>query len=161
MLAPTSCRNPSLGLVTKAKVYKDAGQEKCERMWESVSMNTHTPKWSSILGVGVLVDFQICRERLQRSKHLILRVFYIISKLLKCRCLKWARMTHLDICNTSYGKKKGWESNWQFDSRPQKVENRPNFHACRWRAICRWKALDERCNFALDFISIGGLSTKL
>jgi hypothetical protein len=32
MLAPTSCRNPSLGLVTKAKVYKDAGQEKCERM---------------------------------------------------------------------------------------------------------------------------------
>jgi hypothetical protein len=25
-------------------------------------------------------------------------------------------MTHLDICNTSYGKKKGRESNWQFDS---------------------------------------------
>jgi hypothetical protein len=40
---------------------------------------------------------------------------------LKCKCLKWAHMTRLDICNTSYGKKKGWESNWQFDSQPQKV----------------------------------------
>jgi hypothetical protein len=29
-------------------------------------------------------------------------------------------MGHLNICNTSYGKKKGWESNWQFDSRPIK-----------------------------------------
>jgi hypothetical protein len=31
-----------------------------------------------------------------------------------------ACMTHLDIYSTSYGKKKGWESNWQFDSQPQK-----------------------------------------
>jgi hypothetical protein len=52
-------------------------------------------------------------------------VIYIIGKLLKCRCLKWARMTHLDICNTSYGKKKGRESNCQFDSLPRKVGNRP------------------------------------
>jgi hypothetical protein len=48
-------------------------------------------------------------------------VLYIIGKLLKCRCPKWARMNHLDIRNTSYGQKKGWESNWQFDSRPWKV----------------------------------------
>ncbi len=40
------------------------------------------------------------------------RILYIIGKLLKCRCLKWARMTHLNICNTSYGKKKGRESIW-------------------------------------------------
>jgi hypothetical protein len=32
---------------------------------------------------------------------------YIIEKLLECRCLKWARMTHLDTWNTSYGQKKG------------------------------------------------------
>jgi hypothetical protein len=25
-------------------------------------------------------------------------------------------MSHLDICSTSYDKKKGRESNWQFDS---------------------------------------------
>jgi hypothetical protein len=50
----------------------------------------------------------------------------MIGKLLKCICLKWARMTHLNSCNTSYGKKKGWESNWHFDSQPQKVGNRPD-----------------------------------
>jgi len=33
-------------------------------------------------------------------------VLYIIGKLLKHRCLKWARIAHLDIWNTSYGQKK-------------------------------------------------------
>jgi hypothetical protein len=46
---------------------------------------------------------------------------YIIEKLLERRCLKWARIAHLDIWNTSYGQKKGLESNWQFDSRPLKL----------------------------------------
>jgi hypothetical protein len=71
------------------------------------------------------------------------KVFYIIEKLLKCRCLKWARMTHLDIWNTSYGQKKGRESNWQFDSWLLKVGNRPDFLVFRWRATYRWKALNE------------------
>jgi hypothetical protein len=61
----------------------------------------------------------------------------IIEKLLKCRCLKWARMTHLDIYSTSYGKKKGRESNWQFDSQAQKVGNRPDPCACRWNVTHR------------------------
>jgi hypothetical protein len=34
----------------------------------------------------------------------------------------------------SFGQKKGLESNWQFDSRPQKVGNRPNFLAFKQRA---------------------------
>jgi len=50
-------------------------------------------------------------------------VFYIIEKILECRCLKWARIAHLDIWNTSYDQKKGRESSCQFDSRPEKVEN--------------------------------------
>jgi hypothetical protein len=29
-------------------------------------------------------------------------------------------------------KRKGRESNWQFDSRPLKVGNRPDFLACKW-----------------------------
>jgi hypothetical protein len=45
-------------------------------------------------------------------------ILYIIAKLLECRCLKWARIAHLDIWNTSYGQKKGRESNYQFDSQP-------------------------------------------
>ncbi len=44
---------------------------------------------------------------------------------------------------------------------PLKVGNCPNFLACRWHATYRWKALNEGYNFALDFISIGGLHTKL
>jgi len=51
-------------------------------------------------------------------------VLYIIRKVLKLKCLKWACMNHLETSNTSCGQKKGRESNWQFDSRPLKVENR-------------------------------------
>ncbi len=80
---------------------------------------------------------------------------------MKHRCLKWACITHLDIWNTSYGQKKGRESNWQFDSQPLKVRNRPNFLTCKWCVTYYWKALDEGYNFFLDLISIGGLHTKL
>jgi hypothetical protein len=80
---------------------------------------------------------------------------------LKLGCLKWALMTHLDIWNTSYGQKKGRESNWQFDSRALKVENQPNFLMCKRRATYRWKALNEGYNFALDLIAIRGFHAKL
>jgi hypothetical protein len=70
-------------------------------------------------------------------------------------------MTHSDTSNTSYGQKKSWESNWQFDSRPQKVENCPNFLSCRWCEMYHWKALNKGYNFASYFISIKGLHTKL
>jgi hypothetical protein len=88
-------------------------------------------------------------------------VLYIIGKLLKRRYLKWARLAHLNIWNTSYGQKKGRESNCQFDSRPQRVGNRPlpdvRFGSATWR----WKALDESYNFASDCIAIRGLLAKL
>jgi hypothetical protein len=86
---------------------------------------------------------------------------YTIWKFLEHRYLKWACMTHLDIWNTSYGQKKGWESNWQFDSWPLKVRNWPDFLACRCHATYCWRALVEGYNFASDLISIGGLHTKL
>jgi hypothetical protein len=38
-------------------------------------------------------------------------IFYIIGKLLECRCLKWARIAQLNIWNINYDQKKGWESN--------------------------------------------------
>jgi len=87
--------------------------------------------------------------------------FYIIRNLLKRRCLKWVRIAHLDIWNTSYGQKKSQESNCQFDSRPQKVGNRPNLLSCRGRVTYFWKALDESYNFASDRIAIRGLFAKL
>jgi hypothetical protein len=70
-------------------------------------------------------------------------------------------MGHLDIVSTSYGKKKGRESNWQFESRPLKVGNWPAPSACKWNATYHWKALKEIYKFASDLIPIGGLSKEL
>jgi hypothetical protein len=88
-------------------------------------------------------------------------VLYIIGNLLKLRRRKWACMSHLDIWSTSYGKKKGRESNCQFDSWPLKVGNRPDLGVYRWSATHRWKAFNESYKFAWDFIPIGGLSKEL
>jgi hypothetical protein len=88
-------------------------------------------------------------------------VLYIIGKILERKCLKWARIAHLNTWNTSYGQKKGRESNWQFDSRPQKFKNQPNLLVFRRRVTYLWKALDEGYNFALDHILIEGLFAKL
>jgi len=52
------CHNLSLGLATKARVYKIVGQERklgSERKCEG--MNLHIPKGASTLGVGVPVNF--------------------------------------------------------------------------------------------------------
>jgi hypothetical protein len=89
------------------------------------------------------------------------RALYIIKKLIKRRCLKWACMTHLDIWNISYGQKKGQKSNWQFDSRPLKVRNWLNLLACRQHVTYCWKALDKAYNFDSNLISIQGLHMKL
>jgi hypothetical protein len=88
-------------------------------------------------------------------------VLCIIEKLSKRRCRKWDRMNHLNIHNTSYVKKKGRKSNWQFDSWPLKVGNRPDPGVCRWSATHRWKALDEGYNFASYLIAIRSLHKKL
>jgi hypothetical protein len=57
--------------------------------------------------------------------------------------------------------KEGSGVNWQFDSQPQKVENRPDLLICRGRATYRWKDLNKSYNFALDCTSIRGLLAKL
>ncbi len=141
--------NPSLGLATKARAQTKREARDCGRMWEwTLTLSSELPFWE--------LEFWRTSEFLQRDcrgqNPLHWWVLYIIGKLLKRRCLKWARMTHLDIWNTSCGQKKG---------RGTKVRNRSNFLAWRWRVTCRWKALDEGSNFGLDFISIGGLHTKL
>jgi hypothetical protein len=66
----------------------------------------------------------------------------------------------LDIWNTSYGQKKGWESNCQFDSQSLKVRNRPDFLVCRHHVTYGWKALNEGYNFASDLVAIRGLHAK-
>jgi len=88
-------------------------------------------------------------------------VLGVIRKVLKSRYRKWPRIGHLDICNPSYGQKKGRESNWQFDSRPLKVGNRPLPDLRIESAIRRWKDLDEGDKFGLDLVAIRLRSREL
>jgi len=88
-------------------------------------------------------------------------VLYTVGKVLKCKCPRWPCMSHLYIFSISYGRKKGWESNWQFDSWPLKVRNQFDPGVCRLSATHRWKALKENYKFALDLAPIGGWSEKL
>jgi hypothetical protein len=112
---------------------------------------THTPKSGKMESSGTPENSEL-DLRGPISSHW--SVFSFIGKVLKCRCPKWPHMSHLDICSSSYGQKKGQESNWQFDSWPLKVGNRP-LPDVSWRnETWRWKALDESYNFGLDVISI-------
>ncbi len=128
------------------------GSAKSVREW-TLTLPSELPCWE--------LESRIFRAQLQGQNSLPWRVLYIIGNLLKCRCLKWAHIAHLDIWNTSYGQKKGRESNCQFDSRPLKVGNQPDFLACRKCATYRWKDLDKGYNFSSDLIAIGGLHKKL
>jgi len=122
-------------------------------MWR---WNSHSQNWD----LGVLRDSQNFRVWLHGSKHLALGCYLYHWKTIEVKMSKMASLDHLDIWNTSYGQKKGRESNWQF-SQPLNVENRPDPGVCRWSATHRWKALKESYNFALDFIPIGSLSKEL
>jgi hypothetical protein len=62
---------------------------------------------------------------------------------------------------TSYGQKKGRESNWQFDFRPLKVGNRPVPDVRSGSATWRWKDLDEGYNFGSDLVAIQLCSWEL
>jgi hypothetical protein len=120
-------------------------------LWGSCEVATHTPENGTWESFGTPKNSE-CNRRGQNTLHW--GVFYSVGNFLKCKCSKWPRTSHLDICSTSYGQKKGQESNWQFDSWPLKVGNRPDFGACKWSATHRWKALEESYNFDLDLVLI-------
>jgi hypothetical protein len=121
--------------------------------------------WSPTFGkVGDLESSRTpeCSEldnKAQNTSHW--GVLGVIGKVLKRLYRKWPRIGHLDICSPSYGQKKGRESNWQFDSRPLKVRNRPlpdiRFECATWH----WKDLDEGYNFGSDLVAIGLWSWEL
>jgi hypothetical protein len=156
------CHNPSLELATKVRACEVASQKRSlgvtfhvfGSVGEGEGMNPHIPKWTLTLGVGVLMDFQILRRRLQGSKLIGLKSSLYHWKTLGTQMFKMGLHYPFGYLNISYGQKKGQESNWQFDSWPLKVENCSDLFVCH---TYRWKALYEAYNFALYFISIGGL----
>ncbi len=81
-------------------------------VWESV--REWTPTLPSELSLWMLESrwiSKILKSDYRGQNPLDWKVSYIIEKLLELKCLKWVRMTHLDISNISYGQKKGRESN--------------------------------------------------
>jgi hypothetical protein len=76
------CHNLSLGLATKARACKVVGQEGSPGVMlhaprsarECEGIDPHTPKGIPSLGVRVLVDSQMFKERLQESKPNGLRI---------------------------------------------------------------------------------------
>jgi hypothetical protein len=73
--ATTFCRNPSFGLVTKAKGLQGCGPKGSlgvtsgtpESVRKCEGVNPHTPKATPTLGDGVPVDFQNFRDRFEGS----------------------------------------------------------------------------------------------
>jgi len=167
----------ALGSRPKQRGYKVAGQEEPQESRQEEAQKSHhilpgvlervrewtltLPKQLSLWEMESQWTFETSESDFRGQNSMDYGVFYIIENLLECRCLKWACIAHLDIWNTSYGQKKGRESNYQFDSWPQKVRNRLDLLGYRGHATYCWKALNENYNFALDRIAIRGLLTKL
>jgi hypothetical protein len=120
-------------------------------LWDKCEGEAHTPKSGKLESSGTPGNSEL---EFRGQNTLYWGVLYTIGKLLKRRCPKWPRMSHLNIFSPSYGQKKGRESNWQFDSRPLKVGNRPLPDVCSRSTIWRWKALDESYNFGLNLVPI-------
>jgi hypothetical protein len=127
-------------------------------LWRKCEVATHTPENGSLESSGTPENSE---DDCRGQNTLDWCVLYTVEKVLKCRCPKWPRMSHLDICSPSYGQKKGRESNCQFDSRPLKVGNRPAPDVRGGSTIWSWKALDESYNIGSDLVPIGGWGEKL
>jgi hypothetical protein len=130
-------------------------------LWPSVGVKPNTSKVGDLESSGTpeCLEFD---SKAQKTSHW--GVLGVIGKVLKRRYRKWPRISHLDICSPSYGQKKGRESNasnWQFDSRPLKVRNRPLPDLRIESAIRRWKDLDTGYKFGLDLVAIRRRSREL
>jgi hypothetical protein len=127
-------------------------------LWAKCEGEAHTPKSGKLESSGTPENSERkCRGQIP----LHLGALGVGGKVLKCRCPKWPRMSHLDICSPSYGQKKGRESNWQFDSRPLKVRNRHVPDVRSGSATWHWKALFEGYNFGSDVVPIRGRGEEL
>jgi hypothetical protein len=132
------CRNPTLGISVKVKpTLPKVGNWSFTRLPKTQSSNpgVKTPR----IGVFFIP--------LERSWSVNVQ-----------NGLAWAIWTS---AAQVMGKKKGRESNWQFDSWPLKVGNRPDADVYNRSATWRWKALEESYNFGSNLVPIRARSEKL
>jgi hypothetical protein len=127
-------------------------------LWPSVGVKPNTPKVGDLESSRTPECLEFNRKAQNTSHWSFLGV---IGKVLKLRYPKWPCIGNLDICSPSYGQKKGRESNWQFDSRPFKVGNRPFPNVRFESATQHQKALNDSYNFGLDIVVIRFSSQEL
>jgi hypothetical protein len=72
--------------------------------WGKWEDETCTPKSGNLESSGTPATSELDCKGQNTSPWSVL---YTFGKALKCRCRKWPRMSHSDICSTSYGRKKG------------------------------------------------------
>ncbi len=91
-------------------------------LWPSVGVKPNTSKVGDLESSRTPKCLEL-NSKTRNTSHW--GVLGVIGNILKCRYRKWPCIGNSDICSPSYGQKKGRESNWQFDSWPLKVGNRP------------------------------------
>jgi hypothetical protein len=72
-------------------------------LWAKCEGEAHTPKSGNLESSGTPENLEL-EFRGQNTSHW--GVLGVIGKVLKSRCPKWPRMSHLDIYSPSYGQKK-------------------------------------------------------
>jgi hypothetical protein len=132
----------NLVLQPKQKAWKGEGWKCNLRVtFTFLKMQKNVKEWVHMLPSGFPLwelesqrTSEYLKINLKGQNSLDWKVHYAIGNILKRRCLKWTRMIHLNIYNTSYGRHKGRKSKCQFDSRPLKVRNRPELRVWRGHA---------------------------
>jgi hypothetical protein len=143
------CHNPSLGLTTKARACKGASQEVSmgvtshapESVGKCEGMNLHTPKWAPTLGVGVSMDSQIFKERLQGSKPMGLRSSLNHWEDLGTYMFKVGLYDPFGHFKHKLWLKEGSEVKLAIWLSTIKSRESPDFLTFRWCVTYRWKAL--------------------
>jgi hypothetical protein len=111
-------------------------------LWGKCEVATHTPENESLESFGTPKNSEDDGKG-QNTSHW--GVLYTVEKVLKFKCPKWSYMSHLDIYNTNYGRKKDWKSNWQF-----------NFPTTKSQESTWSRHVQMECNMPLES-SWGGL----
>jgi hypothetical protein len=105
------------------------------KTWKSMREWAHTfPSGLSLWELESPWTLESSKSDWRNQNSLDWWFFYIVENLLRHRCLKWTCMIHLSTYNTSYGRNKGQESKWEFDSQPLKVGNHLELRVCKGSA---------------------------
>jgi len=113
------CHDLNLRLTTKTKALKGVGWEcnlgitfTLSGVWMNVREWAHTfPNGLPLWELEFWWTSEFLKNDLKGQNSLYWRIFYIIRKILKIKCLKWGHSIHLNSFNTSYDQKKGQNQN--------------------------------------------------